>query len=97
MVTGRFGGSPSWGVPAPPLGAALSQRILASTWGSPSPTKLGTGTRPRPRPQVLGKDLTWAPGGEGVVGSGPWKNLLEGGHTLNPKGLGTDTSSFLND
>uniref|UniRef100_A0A8D1M7E0 Uncharacterized protein n=1 Tax=Sus scrofa TaxID=9823 RepID=A0A8D1M7E0_PIG len=42
MVTGRFGGSPSWGVPAPPLGAALSQRILASTWGSPSPTKLGT-------------------------------------------------------
>lgn len=49
MVTGRFGGSPSWGVSARPPGAASSLRIPALTWGSPSPMRLGTGRHTVPK------------------------------------------------
>ena len=89
MVSGRFGGSPSWGAPAPLPGAASSLRTPASTWGSPSPTRLGTGKGPQglAPSSRQGCDLG-PPGGEVMTGGGPRKSQVGGASTLDPSGLG---------
>lgn len=81
-VTGRFGGSPSWGVSAPPPGAVSSLKILASTWGSPSPMRLGTGMWSYHMSPSSGRGADSLEGRTRLaVGSG---RLLEGARALDP-------------